>query len=166
MPITCAVITVSDRSFRGEREDFGGPAITKFLTEAGYEVKKTALVPDEIPHIKKKIIECAQLVDLVVTTGGTGTAKRDVTPEATLVAVERELPGFGEAMRAASLKITPHAILSRATAGLLGRALVINLPGSPKGARENLEAVMAAIPHAIELWQGKKTDCAGTGDRP
>jgi molybdenum cofactor synthesis domain-containing protein len=134
--------------------------VAAVIEAAGFEVTGISVVPDEVEHIKDKILELSRDNDLVVTTGGTGPAVRDVTPEATRAVIERELPGFGETMRASSLKITPHAILSCATAGLVGRSLVVNLPGSPKGAVENLEAVLGVTRHAIEIWQGKTGDCA------
>jgi molybdenum cofactor synthesis domain-containing protein len=161
MKFTACVITVSDRSFKGVRADASGPAVARRLAEAGFDVKCTAIVPDERPAIRRIIREFSKKADLVVTTGGTGITARDVTPEATRDVIEKELHGFGEAMRAASLKITPHAIISRATAGTTGSAIVLNLPGSPKAAVENLEAVIEAIPHSIEMLQDRARDCAG-----
>lgn len=153
--IRVGIITVSDRSSRGEREDLSGPALVNKVLSAGYQVVSTAIIPDSIEHIKSLLIEWCDSgnFDLILTTGGTGFAPRDVTPEATLAILEKIAPGIPEAMRAHSLKITPHAMLSRQQAGIRKKTLVINLPGSPKGAVENLEVVLPVIPHAIELLQ-------------
>jgi len=151
------ILTVSDRAARGEYEDRSGPAIRQVITESlAAEIVCMDIVPDERAVIRERLIEWADSagLDLVLTTGGTGFAPRDVTPEATSEAIERDAPGFVEAMRASSLQVTPHAMLSRAKAGIRGRTLIINLPGSPKGAIENLRVVLPAIPHAIELLQG------------
>ncbi len=157
---TAKVITVSDRSSRGERPDGSGPVLCELLNAAGYEVLSPAIIPDEQPEIEKALIDAAgEDIALVLTTGGTGFAPRDVTPEATLAVCEKQVPGFGEAMRAASLQITPHAMLSRATAGIRGRTLIINLPGSPKAARENWEAIEKAVPHGLEILRGGPADC-------
>jgi len=150
------VLTISDRVARGEYEDLSGPAIQKFITESlAAEVICAGVVPDERAAIRERLVKWADSLglDLVLTTGGTGFAPRDVTPEATQDVIERDAPGFAEAMRAASLQVTPHAMLSRARAGLRGRTLIINLPGSPKGAIENLTVVLPAVPHGIELLQ-------------
>ena len=137
---TAAVITVSDRCASGEREDAGGPLVKELLTGAGFDVVYTGIVPDEIDEIKKELIRCAENdFALIITTGGTGFAPRDVTPEATVAVCERLTPGIPEAMRAASLKVTNRAMLSRLAAGIRGRSLIINLPGSPKAARENFK---------------------------
>ena len=153
--IRVGIITVSDRSSRGEREDLSGPALVNKVLSAGYRVISTAIIPDSIEHIKSLLIEWCDSgnYDLILTTGGTGFAPRDVTPEATLAILEKIAPGIPEAMRAHGLKITPHAMLSRQQAGIRKKTLVINLPGSPKGAVENLEVVLQVIPHAIELLQ-------------
>jgi molybdenum cofactor synthesis domain-containing protein len=153
--IRVGIVTVSDRSSRGEREDLSGPALVNKLLSIGYHVVSTAIIPDSIEHIKSLLIEWCDSgnFDLILTTGGTGVAPRDVTPEATLAILEKIAPGIPEAMRAHSLKITPHAMLSRQQAGVRKKTLVINLPGSPKGAVENLEVVLPVIPHAIELLQ-------------
>ncbi|MFH0976640.1 MAG: molybdopterin adenylyltransferase [Spirochaetota bacterium] len=159
--ITIAIITVSDRSSQGLREDLSGPEIKKWAVSQGYEVVSESIVPDEADKIKKKLIEYSDAgCDLILTTGGTGFAPRDVTPEATKAVIERETPGFGEAMRAQSLLITPHAMLSRATAGIRKQSIIINLPGSPKAVRENLASVEKAITHAVRLLKGKVADCA------
>lgn len=151
---TAAVLTVSDRSARGERPDGAGPLVASLLKEAGYSVLETGLVPDERPEIEAALIRLAERAALVVTTGGTGFSPRDVTPEATLAVCERAVPGIPEAMRAASLAVTPRAMLSRAAAGIRGESLIINLPGSPKAARENLEAVLPALDHGLRILLG------------
>lgn len=147
------IITISDRSSRGEREDLSGPALIKRISDAGYQVVSSAVIPDDFNQIKTLLIEWCDSgdFDLILTTGGTGFAPRDVTPEATLAILEKTAPGIAEAMRAQSLKITPHAMLSRQQAGIRKSTLVINLPGSPKGAVENLEVVLPVLTHAIEL---------------
>lgn len=157
-----AVLTVSDRSFLGERPDEGGPLVAEILKNAGYEVVITAIVPDEQVQIEGKLREIADSgdVQLLVTTGGTGFAPRDVTPEATLAVCDRLTPGIPEAMRYASLQITPRAMLSRAQAGIRKGTLIINLPGSPKAAKENLEAVLPALSHGLEILSGRPADCA------
>ena len=157
-----AVLTVSDRSFRGERPDAGGPLVAELLKEAGYEVVLTAIVPDERARIEEKLREISDggTVQLLVTTGGTGFSPRDVTPEATLAVCDRLTPGIPEAMRAASMAVTPRAMLSRAQAGLRGGTLIVNLPGSPKAARENLEAVLPALAHGLEMLSGCPADYA------
>ena len=157
-----AVITVSDRCSTGEREDTGGPLIKGLVEDAGFEVVYASIVPDEIDEIKKELIFCADEKDiaLIVTTGGTGFSPRDVTPEATIAVSERLTPGIPEVMRAASLKVTDRAMLSRAAAGIRGRSLIINLPGSPKAARENFESVSSAIEHGLEMLRGGPADCA------
>ena len=159
-----AVLTVSDRSFRGERPDEGGPLVAGLLREAGFAVVKTAIVPDEQSLIETALREIADTgeVQLLVTTGGTGFAPRDVTPEATLAVCQRMVPGIPETMRYASLQITPRAMLSRAQAGIRGSTLIINLPGSPKAAKENIEAVLPALGHGLEMLSGRPTDCAKT----
>ena len=158
------VITVSDRSYRGERADRSGPAVVALLEQAGYAVDGAAIVPDEREAIEAALRQAAaDGVALCVTTGGTGFAPRDVTPEATLAVCEKRVPGIPEAMRYASLRITPRAMLSRAEAGILGRTLIVNLPGSPKGARENLEAVLPALEHGLRMLRGGPADCAAQG---
>ena len=150
------VITCSDAASRGEREDRSGPALREMLTQAGYEVDAVVVVADNIEFIATAIIDATNDGNrLVVTTGGTGIAPRDITPEATLRVCDRVIPGFGELMRATSQRKTPMAALSRAQAATLGTALILNLPGSEKGAAENLSAVLHLIPHALELLAGK-----------
>ena len=153
MNIRLAVLTVSDRSSRGERPDASGPAITALIEEQGWQVIATGIVPDDQPVIEQTLRDwCSRDdVDVILTTGGTGFAPRDRTPEATLAVIERAAPGIAEAMRMESLKVTPHAMLSRAAAGIAGKTLIVNLPGSPKGALENLRTVLPVLPHAVEL---------------
>jgi len=163
MAYTAAVLTISDKGFRGERTDTSGPALRALLEEAGWEVVHSALLPDEQEQIQAALIDCADRlrVNLVLTTGGTGFSPRDVTPEATLAVVEREARGIPEAMRAESLRITPRGCLSRSAAGIRGRTLIVNLPGSEKAARENLLAVRDAVGHGIDmLLSAGSADCA------
>lgn len=161
-----AVLTVSDRSFRGDRPDAGGPLVAELLKSAGYQVVYTAIVPDERAQIEEALRTIADnsMADLLVTTGGTGFAPRDVTPEATLAVCDRLTPGIPEAMRYASMQITSRAMLSRAQAGIRKGTLILNLPGSPKAARENLEAVLPALSHGLEMLSGKPADCASLMD--
>lgn len=157
-----AVLTLSDKGARGERTDESGPALVRWLSEREVKVLHTEIIPDDEETIVGKLTGWADSgkFDLILTTGGTGVFPRDVTPEATLRVVEKVIPGFGEIMRARSLAKTPHAILSRAVAGIRGATLIINLPGSPAGAVENLEAVWAAVPHAVQKIGGDTGDCA------
>nr|WP_325297071.1 MogA/MoaB family molybdenum cofactor biosynthesis protein [uncultured Dysosmobacter sp.] len=161
-----AVLTVSDRSFRGERPDAGGPLVAELLKNAGYEIVRTAIVPDEQAQIEEmlKTIADSGEAELLVTTGGTGFAPRDVTPEATLAVCDRMAPGIPEAMRYASMQVTNRAMLSRAQAGIRKGTLILNLPGSPKAARENLEAVLPALGHGLEMLSGRPADCAKLPD--
>jgi molybdopterin adenylyltransferase len=156
-----AIVTVSDRGAAGEREDESGRVVAATLHAQGYEVRVRALVPDEIPAIVAELRRCVDVekVALVVTTGGTGVAPRDVTPEATLQVIERPVPGMAEAMRTASLLKTPHAMISRALVGIRNATLIVNLPGSPRGALENLTVLLPALPHALEKIQGDPSDC-------
>ncbi|WP_243374982.1 MogA/MoaB family molybdenum cofactor biosynthesis protein [Geotalea sp. SG265] len=157
-----AVLTLSDKGARGERQDGSGPALQNWLAARGIVVIKSAIVADEHDQIVATLKEWADdgEADLILTTGGTGVSPRDVTPEATMAVLDRVIPGFGEVMRARSLEKTHHAMISRAVAGIRGRSLIINLPGSPKGAVENIEAVWPAVPHAVEKIQGSTRDCA------
>ena len=161
-----AVLTVSDRSFRGERPDAGGPLVVEILKNAGYAVTETAIVTDEKGRIEAALRQWCdrEPVDLIVTTGGTGFAPRDVTPEATLAVCDRLTPGIPEAMRYASMQVTNRAMLSRAAAGIRKGTLIVNLPGSPKAARENLAAVLPALAHGLEMLSGRPADCAGLTD--
>lgn len=147
------VLTVSDRSSRGEREDASGPEVSRVLVSQGWHVEKTAVVPDDRLEVQRILVAWADSgeVDLILTTGGTGFSPRDVTPEATQAVIERVAPGLGEAMRAAGLQSTPHAMLSRSVAGIRKRTLIVNLPGSPKAARESLEVILPVLPHAMAL---------------
>ncbi len=157
------VLTVSDRSSRGERTDASGPALVALLEEKGYRVVGTKIVPDETEEIEQALKDAAeQDIALVLTTGGTGFSPRDVTPEATIAVCERMAPGIPEAMRAASLAITPRACLSREVAGICSRTLIINLPGSPKAAVENISAVIDAVAHGLRILRGGPADCART----
>lgn len=149
------ILTVSDRSARGERPDLSGPALVERIQAQGWQVTRTGIVPDDLPTLQHLLAEWADAgdCDVILTTGGTGFSPRDVTPEATQAVITRPAPGLAEAMRAASLQVTPHAMLSRATAGIRSRTILINLPGSPRGAVENLEVVLAVLPHAVQLLQ-------------
>jgi molybdenum cofactor synthesis domain-containing protein len=169
MLIRVGVLTVSDRAARGETEDASGPLLENLVRERlRAMVVVTSIVPDERHVIEELLRRWADEadVDLILTTGGTGFAPRDVTPEATRAVIEREAPGFAEAMRAASLAVTPHAMLSRSVAGIRGRTLIVNLPGSPKAARENLETILPAVPHAVELLQADLPPAAYRFARP
>ncbi len=162
---TAMVITVSDRSFRGERPDAAGPAVAALLKDAGYTLLPPQIVPDELEAIRDALLAAVrQDAALIVTTGGTGFAPRDVTPEATLSVVEKRAPGIPEAMRAASMQITPRGMLSRAEAGIRGRSLIVNLPGSPKAAAENLQAVLGALGHGLTMLREAPMDCAQLRD--
>jgi len=155
MTLRFGILTASDRSARGERPDASGPALSRLIQEQGWSVNRQALLPDDLSAIRDLLASWADggELDVILTTGGTGFSPRDVTPEATRLVIEREAPGLAEAMRAASLKITPHAMLSRIVAGIRKGTLIINLPGSPKGAVENLQVVIPVLPHAIQLLQ-------------
>ncbi len=152
-----AVLTISDRASAGIRPDLSGPALVQNLTQAGHIVLTTSIVPDNVRMIQELLIEWCDSrdYDVVLTTGGTGFAPRDVTPEATLGIIERSTPGIVEAIRSESLKITPHAMLSRAVAGIRGNTLIINFPGSPKAAVENLQIVLPVLDHAVALLKEK-----------
>lgn len=160
--IRAAVVTVSDRAFRKVYEDRSGPAVVDTLSRLPAAVEESVVVPDEREAIRRALCRFSDDLDLdlVVTTGGTGVDPRDVTPEATREILHREIPGMAEVMRAESQKRVPTAMLSRATAGVRGRTLIVNLPGSPAGARENLEAILAVLPHAIGKIRGGGGDCA------
>lgn len=153
MTIRFGILTLSDRSSRGERADSSGPALARLILAENWSVTYQHLLPDDETAIRDLLTQWADSgeVDVILTTGGTGFAPRDVTPEATRAVIEREAPGLAEAMRAASLKITPHAMLSRVVAGVRKRTLIVNLPGSPKGAVENLQVILPVIPHAVQL---------------
>lgn len=164
MAYTAAVITISDKASRGERTDTSGPALCAMLKEAGWDVTCTNIIPDEREQIERELICCAdeRKLALVLTTGGTGFSPRDVTPEATMAVIQRHTPGIPEAMRAESLRITPKGCLSRSEAGIRGRTLIVNLPGSEKAARENLAAVLGALEHGVDmLYSEGSADCGG-----
>ena len=159
---TAVVVTVSDRCYQQQREDTAGPRVAALLTNAGFDVQSVELVPDERAMIEDILRTLAEEQDiaLIVTTGGTGFSPRDVTPEATLAVCERRADGIPEAMRAASMTITPRGMLSRAAAGIHGKSLIINLPGSPKAAAENLMAVVETLTHGLLMLRGGQADCA------
>lgn len=161
-----AILTLSDKGARGERADASGPALEKWLAERGVRTLHREVVPDDVDTIVVKLMGWAdsKAFDLILTTGGTGVSPRDVTPDATERVVDRVIPGFGEVMRAHSAAKTPHAIISRAIAGIRGDTLIINLPGSPGGAVENLAAVWPAVPHAVAKIKGDQSDCAPLPD--
>jgi molybdenum cofactor synthesis domain-containing protein len=158
--ITVAVLTISDKGSRGEREDVSGPDIKDLLNRMGAKTDYYEIIPDEKDLIKERLIHYCNKVDLILTTGGTGLSPRDVTPDATLEAIEKQVPGIAEAMRGEGLKKTKRAMLSRAVAGVRGDTLVINMPGSPKAIHESLETIMEIVPHAIEKIKGSTDDCA------
>ncbi len=163
MAYTAAVITVSDKGYRGERVDTSGPNLVEILKEKGFEVTYTSIVPDESEQIKAELKKCADelKIALVLTTGGTGFSPRDITPEATMAVVERPTPGIPEAMRAESMRITPKGCLSRSAAGIRGRSLIINLPGSKKASQENILAVIDPVAHGLDmLYSEGSADCA------
>jgi molybdopterin adenylyltransferase len=162
MTISAGVITVSDKGSRGEREDRSGQEIISMLKGIAANVLQTIIIPDEQAQIRDALLEYTDKhkLDLIVTTGGTGVSPRDVTPDATLEVIEKELPGMAEAMRRESAAITPHAMISRAVVGIRGRSLIINLPGSPRGVRENLAVILPALKHAIEKIKGDDAECA------
>ena len=161
LPFQAAVITLSDRCAAGEREDKSGPAVAKRLMEAGYIIVEQLLLADEREPLERNLIRlCDQRqLDLILTTGGTGFAPRDITPEATRAVAERDAPGIAEAVRAASLRITPRAMLSRAASVIRGKTLIINLPGSPKACMESMDVFLDQLPHALELLRGTPQDC-------
>jgi molybdopterin adenylyltransferase len=147
------ILTISDRSSRGERPDASGPALEETVTAQGWQVLRRQIIPDDFSAIRQRLLDWSESgdLDVILTTGGTGFSPRDVTPEATQAVIERPTPGIAEAMRAASLQVTPHAMLSRATAGICRLTLIVNLPGSPKGAVENLQVILPVLAHAVAL---------------
>ncbi len=157
-----AIITSSDSGYRGEREDLSGPAIREILEREGYQVVSLDILPDDRTMLGEKMKEIADnnLAELILTTGGTGFSQRDVMPEATEDIIERRVPGIPEAMRAYSMTITRRAMLSRATAGIRKKTLIINLPGSPRAVKESLEYIIGALGHGIEILTGEASDCA------
>ncbi|RKX95692.1 MAG: molybdenum cofactor biosynthesis protein [Spirochaetes bacterium] len=161
MKIECAIITVSDRGFSGERIDKTGKAVENILRAKGFDIKKYSIVPDDEKMIEKEIKEAVDHLncDIVLTNGGTGLSPKDITPDVTKNLIDYEIPGISEAMRFEGYKKTVRAVLSRAVSGVRGRSIVINLPGSVKGATESLEAVVDALPHAVEKLHGSTKDC-------
>lgn len=160
--LAVAIVTLSDKGARGEREDTSGPAVLELVRESlPVTTHAMAVIPDDVPTLKRYLMDLClvQGFDLVITNGGTGVAPRDITPEVTLTAIERRLPGLETAMMLTALQKTPHAALSRAVVGTLGQSIILNLPGSPKAVRENLTAVLPALPHAIAKLQGDESDC-------
>lgn len=162
MMIRTAIVTLSDKGSRGERADESGNVIREMIAGIGGDARFYDILPDDEARIAETLSRLADAgdIDLILTTGGTGVSPRDVTPEATRRVIERELPGMAEAMRAESLRKTPHAMISRAVAGIRKRTLIINLPGSPRAVRENLAVILPALPHAIEKIKGSDADCA------
>jgi molybdopterin adenylyltransferase len=160
--ISVAVLTISDKGSKGEREDISGPLIAEILKPIGADVRHYEIIPDEKNLIKQKLTKYCGKVDLILTTGGTGLAPRDVTPDATLEIIEKEVSGIAEVMRSEGFKKTSRAVLSRAVAGIKGKTLIINLPGSPKAVRESLEIILDVIPHAVEKIKGDTAECATT----
>ncbi|MBI4744749.1 MAG: MogA/MoaB family molybdenum cofactor biosynthesis protein [Actinobacteria bacterium] len=159
-----AILTISDKGSRGERVDKSGEVIREILTAAGSEIIAYEIVPDEKNLIEEKLILFSDKIgaEVVLTTGGTGFSVRDVTPEATLSVIERPTPGFAEAIRHKSLEVTSHAMLSRATSGIRGKTIIINLPGSPKAVKECLEVIMPALSHGVDILYGRTGECANT----
>lgn len=163
MVIRFGILTVSDRSSKGERPDTSGPVLHELVLSQGWEVVKQEIVPDEKELLYEKMVTWVdtEKLDVILTTGGTGFSPRDITPEATRKVIEREAPGIAEAMRSFSLQITPHAMLSRATAGIRASTLIVNLPGSPKAAQENFQAIQMVLEHAVQLLHGDPSAEAG-----
>lgn len=164
MSYTAAVLTISDKGYQGLREDTSGPNLCRLLKEHGYDVVYTAILPDDEEMIRESLIDCCdnRRICLVLTTGGTGFSPRDVTPEATMAVIERPTPGIPEAMRSESMRITPKGCLSRSAAGIRGRSLIVNLPGSRKAAEENILAVIDPIEHGLEMLSGEgSANCGG-----
>jgi molybdenum cofactor synthesis domain-containing protein len=158
--IRVTVLTMSDKGSRGERPDTSGQTVQDLLNPSMYRITGYEIIPDEFDLIVAKLLEYSEKSDLILTTGGTGLSPRDVTPDATVKVIEGQIPGIPEAMRVAGLKYTKHAMLSRAVAGFRKQCLIINLPGSPKAVKENLEVILDVIPHAVEKIQGSQKECA------
>lgn len=164
--IKVGILTISDKGSRGEREDLSGKVIEEVVKKIKGEVKYYQIIPDEKDIIQEELMKVVDELhlDLILTTGGTGLAKRDVTPDATLAIIEKEVPGISEIIRSESFKKTNRAILSRGVAGIRKESLIINLPGSPKGVRESLEIILEALPHGIEILKGQATECGGNDE--
>jgi len=160
--IKAAIITVSDKGSKGEREDLSGPVIKEIIEKYGYKVVEYKIIPDDFDIIRKEISKIAdeEIANIIFTTGGTGFSVRDVTPEATKASCYREVPGIPEAMRSFSMTVTKRAMLTRATAGIRKNTLVINMPGSPKAVRESLEYIVETLRHGIEILMGNASECA------
>lgn len=157
MSYSAAVVTISDKGSVGLREDLSGPLLGELLREAGAEIARYAIIPDELEQIRNLLIQLAdeQSMELIVTTGGTGPAPRDVTPEATLQVIDREIPGLAEVLRMEGYKRTPLAVISRGVSGIRGRTLIINLPGNPKAVREGMEVLAPILPHTLQMLRGE-----------
>ena len=159
--IKVAILTLSDKGSKGDRDDASGPAIEKIIKKMNATVVSYEIIPDDKNKIKRKLISLSKTADLIVTTGGTGVSPRDVTPDATLEIIDYEIPGIAEAMRMKGMRKTPFAMISRAVAGVRGKTLIINLPGSPRAVKENLSVILPILPHTIEKLHGSTEDCAG-----
>lgn len=157
--IKAAVLTLSDKGVKGERLDRSGPIVERLLKKIDAQVISRDILPDEKTLIRRRLIRLCRDADLIITTGGTGLSWRDVTPDATMEVIQREIPGLAEAMRYEGMRKTPYAMLSRAVAGVRGQTLIINLPGSPSGVKENLSVILDSLPHAVEKIKGSRTDC-------
>jgi len=159
--IKVAILTLSDKGSKGERDDASGPAIESIIKKINASIISYEIIPDDLGRIKRKLITLSKKVDMILTTGGTGVSPRDVTPDATREVIDYEIPGIAEAMRMKGLKKTPFAMISRAVAGVRGKTLIINLPGSPKAVKENLSVILPVLAHTIEKLHGSTEDCAG-----
>ncbi|MGI6732912.1 MAG: MogA/MoaB family molybdenum cofactor biosynthesis protein [Anaerovoracaceae bacterium] len=159
---TAGILTVSDKGAAGEREDVSGEVIKELLQKEGYQIERYCIVPDEREDIEKELLHMSDDMglNLIITTGGTGFAPRDITPEVAKSVIERETPGISEAMRMNSLSVTPKGMLSRGVSGIRGRSLIVNLPGSPKAVRESLEYILSPLKHGLEILLGKASECA------
>jgi molybdenum cofactor synthesis domain-containing protein len=166
--IKVAILTLSDRASRGEREDASGPAIEQMIKKMDAQIVSSEIIPDDKVKIRSKLVSLCKNADLILTTGGTGVSPRDVTPDATRDVMHQEIPGITEAMRYEGLKKTPYAMISRAVAGIRGKTLIVNLPGSPTAVKENLSVILPVLPHTIEKIKGDTADCATvkSGKRP
>ena len=159
--INVAILTLSDKGSKGDRDDASGPAIEKIMKKMNASVVSYEIIPDDKNEIKRKLISLSKTADLILTTGGTGVSPRDVTPDATLEIIDYEIPGIAEAMRMKGMRKTPFAMISRAVAGVRGKTLIINFPGSPRAVKENLSVILPILPHTIDKLHGSTEDCAG-----